>query len=117
VPGLIESQKAKQRQVLKSVANFFALAKKYDAKLTFGTDLVIGSDTNLQTKELVMRSKWFTPYEIQVQATSRGGELIALAGPRNPYPDKLRRHRGRCLCRHAVGRRQSAGEHRTYRPS
>ena len=36
-----------------------------------------------------MRSKWFTPYEVLVQATSRGGELIALAGPRNPYPGKL----------------------------
>lgn len=37
----------------------------------------------------IMRSKWFTPYEILVQATSRAGELIALAGPRNPYSGKL----------------------------
>jgi imidazolonepropionase-like amidohydrolase len=27
--------------------------------------------------------------EILVQSTSRGGELIALAGPRNPYAGKL----------------------------
>jgi imidazolonepropionase-like amidohydrolase len=80
---------AKQHYVLGNVENFFALVKKYHAKLTYGTDLVIGSDTSLQTKELVMRSKWFTPYEILVQATSRAGELIALAGPRNPYPGKL----------------------------
>jgi imidazolonepropionase-like amidohydrolase len=89
IPGLTEAQKAKQRRVLESVENFFALAKKYNAKLTFGTDLNLGVDTSLQNKELVMRSKWFTPYEILVQATSRGGELIALAGPRNPYPGKL----------------------------
>ena len=89
IPGLTESQKTKQREVLKSVENFFALARKYNAKLTFGTDLNLGVDTSLQNKELVMRSKWFTPYEILVQATSRAGELIALAGPRNPYPGKL----------------------------
>ena len=89
IPGLTESQKTKQREVLKSVENFFALATKYNAKLTFGTDLNLGVDTSLQNKELVMRSKWFTPYEIFVQATSRAGELIALAGPRNPYPGKL----------------------------
>ena len=43
----------------------------------------------LQTKELVVRKKWFSPYEILVQGTSRGGGLIALSGPRNPYPGKL----------------------------
>jgi len=36
-----------------------------------------------------VRKKWFSPYEILVQGTSRGGELIALSGPRNPYPGKL----------------------------
>ena len=89
LPSLTESQRDKQQYVLKDVDRFFVLAKKYNAKLTFGTDLVIGSDTSLQTKELAMRAKWFTPYEILVQGTSRAGELIALAGPRNPYPGKL----------------------------
>ena len=72
IPGLTDSQKAKQHEVLKSVENFFALARKYNAKLTFSTDLNLGVDTSQQTKELVMRAKWFTPYEILVQATSRG---------------------------------------------
>jgi len=50
---------------------------------------VVGADASLQTKELVARSTWFIPFEILVQATSRASELIALAGPRNPYPGKL----------------------------
>lgn len=89
IPGFTEANKAKQKVVLKDTERFFEMAKKYNAKLTFGTDLVVGADASLQTKELVARAKWFTPFEILVQATSRAGELIALAGPRNPYPGKL----------------------------
>lgn len=89
IPSFSEASKAKQKVVLKDTEHFFEMAKKYKAKLTFGTDLVVGADASLQTKELVARSKWFTPFEILVQATSRAGELIALAGPRNPYPGKL----------------------------
>ncbi|WP_353476178.1 amidohydrolase family protein [Salipiger sp. H15] len=37
----------------------------------------------------VDRGIWFTPFEILVQVTSRAGELIALSGPRTPYPGKL----------------------------
>jgi len=89
IPSFTEANKAKQKVVLKDTEHFFAMAKKYNAKLTFGTDLVVGADASLQTKELVARKKWFTPFEILVQATSRAAELIALSGPRNPYPGKL----------------------------
>ncbi len=89
IQSFTEANKAKQKVVLKETEHFFEMAKKYNAKLTFGTDLVVGADASLQTKELVARSKWFTPFEILVQATSRAGELMALAGPRNPYPGKL----------------------------
>jgi len=89
IPSFTETAKAKQKVVLEDTERFFAMAKKYNAKLTFGTDLVLGADPLLQTKELVLRKKWFSPYEILVQGTSRGGELIALCGPRSPYPGKL----------------------------
>ena len=39
--------------------------------------------------EFTLRSRWFTPVEILRQATSLSGELLALSGPRNPYPCKL----------------------------
>jgi imidazolonepropionase-like amidohydrolase len=89
IPSFTEANKAKQKIVLKDTEHFFEMAKEYNAKLTFGTDLVVGADASLQTKELVARKKWFSPFQILVQATSRAGELIALAGPRNPYPGKL----------------------------
>ena len=89
VPAFSEASKRKQKIVLRDTEHFFEMAKKYNAKLTFGTDLVLGADPMLQTKELVVRKKWFSPYEILVQGTSRGGGLIALSGPRNPYPGKL----------------------------
>ncbi|WP_240989119.1 metal-dependent hydrolase family protein [Salipiger mangrovisoli] len=89
IPSFSEASKAKQKLVLQDTENFFAMAKEYNAKLTFGTDLVVGADASLQTQELVARSKWFSPFEILVQATSRAAELIALSGPRNPYPGKL----------------------------
>jgi len=84
-----EANKAKQKAVLQDTEHFFEMAKKHNAKLTFGTDLVVGADASLQTEELAARSRWFTPFEILQQATSRAGELIALAGPRNPYPGTL----------------------------
>jgi imidazolonepropionase-like amidohydrolase len=89
VPAFSEASRRKQKTVLQDVERFFEMAKKYNAKLTFGTDLVLGTDPMLQVQELVVRKKWFSPYEILVQGTSRGGELIALSGPRNPYPGKL----------------------------
>jgi imidazolonepropionase-like amidohydrolase len=89
VPAFSEASKKKQKIVLQDTEHFFEMAKKYNAKLAFGTDLVLGTDPMLQVKELVVRKKWFSPYEILVQGTSRGGELIALSGPRNPYPGKL----------------------------
>jgi len=33
--------------------------------------------------------KWFTPAEVLKQATADNAELLALSGPRNPYPGKL----------------------------
>lgn len=60
IPSFTETARAEQKVVLQDTERFFALAKK-----------------------------WFSPYEILVQATSRGAELVALSGPRNPYPGKL----------------------------
>jgi len=34
----------------------------------------------------VERTKWFTPAEVLVQATSLSGELLQLSGARSPYP-------------------------------
>ncbi|WP_432129406.1 hypothetical protein [Streptomyces sp. bgisy082] len=35
------------------------------------------------------RTKWFSPAEVLRQATGNNGRMLALAGPRNPYPGAL----------------------------
>jgi imidazolonepropionase-like amidohydrolase len=39
--------------------------------------------------EFTNRTKWFSNAEILRQATAVNGEVLALSGPRNPYPGKL----------------------------
>jgi len=36
-----------------------------------------------------LRARWFETAEILRQATSGNAELMAMSGPRNPYPGKL----------------------------
>ena len=40
-----------------------------------------------QSQEFTCRKKYFSDLEILQQATSLNGELLALSGPRSPYPD------------------------------
>jgi imidazolonepropionase-like amidohydrolase len=40
-----------------------------------------------QNEEFGLRLRWFTPVEILRQATSTAADLLALSGPRNPYPE------------------------------
>ena len=39
--------------------------------------------------QLVDLTRWYTPAEALIMATSTNGELLALSGSRNPYPGKL----------------------------
>ena len=60
------------------------------AKVAFGSDLVGSPETKKQQLlEFTNRLKWFSSAEILRQATATNGELMALSGPRNPYPGKL----------------------------
>jgi imidazolonepropionase-like amidohydrolase len=34
-------------------------------------------------------TRWYSPAEALIMATSTNGELLALSGPRNPYPGKI----------------------------
>ncbi len=86
--GWDERQKRKQAQALAGADTMMKLAKKYGAKVTFGTDLVAEpSQVKRQNEEFGLRLRWFTPVEILRQATSTAADLLALSGPRNPYPD------------------------------
>jgi imidazolonepropionase-like amidohydrolase len=38
---------------------------------------------------LTTLERWYSPVEVLKLATSVNGELLAMSGPRNPYPGKL----------------------------
>jgi imidazolonepropionase-like amidohydrolase len=38
---------------------------------------------------LAKMTRWFTPLEVLTMATSTNAELLAMSGPRNPYPGRL----------------------------
>ena len=83
-------QIAKQQATKEGLDTMLAAAKKYNVKIALGTDLVGPPLVKAeQSRELSNRLPWFTPAEILTQATANNGELLAMSGPRNPYPGKL----------------------------
>ncbi|MEJ2533050.1 MAG: amidohydrolase family protein [Halioglobus sp.] len=84
------AQKKRQRLAADGLDNMMQLAKKYKVKLLFGTDFVGSLETKkLQLDEFSNRTRWFSPAEILIQATSGNAEILAMSGPRNPYPGRL----------------------------
>lgn len=84
-----ESQ-IKMRQVFAGTDRAYTMAKNHKVKMAFGSDLLFSQPlTRRQGTMLTHLSRWFTASEILKMATAANGELLALSGPRNPYPGKL----------------------------
>ncbi|MFQ6148272.1 amidohydrolase family protein [Streptomyces seoulensis] len=69
----------------------FGLTKKtgFD-RIGFGSDIITAPETIAKiNEEFVHRTKWFSPAEVLRQATGNNGRMLALAGPRSPYPGAL----------------------------
>ena len=65
-------------------------AKQHKLKVAFGTDALFDAALAArQGAQLTKLTRWYTPAEILTMATSTNAELLALSGPRNPYPGKL----------------------------
>ena len=45
--------------------------------------------TERQGAILATLTRWYSPVEILKMATATNAELLAMSGPRNPYPGKL----------------------------
>jgi imidazolonepropionase-like amidohydrolase len=77
-------------QVFAGTNSLYPLAKEYKIKTAFGSDLLFSSE--LAARQGVMLThlrRWYDNVDILRMATSVNGELLALSGPRNPYPGKL----------------------------
>ncbi|MBS0220088.1 MAG: amidohydrolase family protein [Proteobacteria bacterium] len=82
--------RAKQLEVAKGTDTAYGFAKKYKMKTAWGTDILFNSKmTANQGAILTTMTRWYTPVEVLKMATGTNAELLAMAGPRNPYPGKL----------------------------
>ena len=76
--------------VFPGIARTCDLAKKYKIKTAWGTDVLFSRAlAQQQGAILASLSRWYTPAEALIMATSTNAELLALSGKRNPYPGKL----------------------------
>lgn len=83
-------QRAKAEEVWPGIARTYELAKKYNIKTAWGTDVLFSRAMAAQQGAILASlSRWYTPAEALVMATSTNAELLALSGKRNPYPGKL----------------------------
>jgi len=89
-PTAPESTRQKKAQVIDGTDSAFKWAKKYGVKLAWGTDYLFDPRQNAkQTADILKLKQWMTPAEILKLVTHDNAQLLALSGPRNPYPGKL----------------------------
>ncbi|MBR1269931.1 amidohydrolase family protein [Bradyrhizobium sp. AUGA SZCCT0222] len=83
-------QRAKAEEVWPGIARAYEMAKKYKIKTAWGTDVLFSRElAQQQGAILASLTRWYTPAEALVMATSTNAELLALSGKRNPYPGRL----------------------------
>ncbi|MGH3183572.1 MAG: amidohydrolase family protein, partial [Streptosporangiaceae bacterium] len=83
-------QRANQRLIVEGTDRAYALAKKHEVKLAWGTDTLFDARlASRQGQQLAKMSRWFTSAEVLQMATSRNAALLAMSGERNPYPGQL----------------------------
>jgi imidazolonepropionase-like amidohydrolase len=81
---------AKFLQVVKGTDIAYGFAIKHKLKTAWGTDTLF--DQKLAARQGAQLSKmkrWYPPAEVLKMATRINGELLAMSGPRNPYPGQL----------------------------
>src|SRR5271166_6163050 len=81
---------AKARLVYSGTDAAYRFAKQLRLKTAWGTDILFdpGMTAN-QGAILTTLAQWYSPAEILRMATSVNAELLAMSGPRNPYPGEL----------------------------
>jgi imidazolonepropionase-like amidohydrolase len=84
------AEQEKMRQVVTGTDRVYALARKYGIKTAFGTDVLFSKAlAERQGAMLADLTRWYTPAEALIMATSTNAELLSLSGLRNPYPGRL----------------------------
>ncbi len=83
-------QRAKADEVWPGIARTYEFAKKYKLKTAWGTDVLFSAAlAKQQGAILASLTRWYTPAEALIMATSTNAQLLTLSGKRNPYPGEL----------------------------
>jgi imidazolonepropionase-like amidohydrolase len=83
-------ERARAFEVFAGTDRTFGLAKKYQIKTAFGTDILFSASLAKRQGELLAKLvRWYTPAETLAMATGTNAQLLALSGKRNPYPGNL----------------------------
>jgi len=86
--GSDEWQKA--QEVFAGTDHTYQLAIKYRLKTAFGTDVLFSSQlASQQGAILASLTRWYTPAQTLVMATSTNANLLALSGLRSPYKGRV----------------------------
>ena len=76
----------KQIEMTTGTDNAFALAKKYNIKTAWGTDVLFDPKIAAsQGTKLSAMARWYTPFEILKMATATNAALLRMSGKRDPY--------------------------------
>lgn len=87
-PG--SQERAKAFTVFAGTDKTIELAKKYNLKTAWGTDILFSPRLAKRQGELLVKfARWYTAAETLAMATGTNAELLAMSGKRNPYPGKL----------------------------
>jgi imidazolonepropionase-like amidohydrolase len=87
---LTGESRLKLLKVFSGTNSAYTLARKYNLKTAFGSDLLFSATlTSRQGIMLTHLTRWYSNDEILRMATADNAELLALTGLRNPYPGKL----------------------------
>lgn len=89
--GYNDEQKARHDEAFDGIDQMFTMAKEMGFEnIVFGTDVITSPEMLARAnEEFTLRTEWFDNVEILRQATSKAAKLLALSGPRNPYPGAL----------------------------
>jgi len=84
------SVRKKKHTVVEGTDRAFRWARTYGVKLAWGTDFLFSPGNNKnQSSDILKLKAWFSSAEALKLITHDNAQLLALSGPRNPYPGKL----------------------------
>ena len=77
---------AKAEEVIAGVDAVYRLARQYNIKTAFGTDILFSPQLAAKQGALLAQlGRWYTPAEALTMATGTNAELLAMSGKRSPY--------------------------------